>query len=169
MKETFKLISKKRLSWFEVEVTYAINNVLFSVFWTTIDEDGYISSCYYLEDKVESLDDDIKERVLKAIRYGDVYNNSDLELYLFIRDKYNSEDAYNESHDIKINNISYYDPYSDGLKVDAEIDGEDMSYLMQLPLTPESQISVLAGDDNMYYDLLIDIAKCAEEYHGILI
>ena len=92
--EKIKFLHAKRISWYEVEAVYSLNNESFSVFWNCIDEQtGKPLSFYYLANKAESRDKDLVDRVLEAIKIGEVDSNKDLELYLTIRDTFEWEKA----------------------------------------------------------------------------
>ena len=162
--EKIEFLYAKRTSWYEVEAVYSLNNENFSVFWNCIDEQtGKPLGFYYLANKVESKNEDLTDRVLEAIKMGEDDYNKDLELYLAIRDTYNMSNAKDETHKIEIKNVSYYDKISLGLEVEAYVDGEDMSFFMQLPIIGGSQISVMRGHSDMGWDILTEIASHAKK------
>lgn len=162
--EKIKFLYAKRTSWYEVKAVYSLNNENFSVFWNCIDgQTGEPLDFYYLDNKVESRNEDLMDRVIEAIKMGEDDYNKDLELYLAIRDTYDMSNAEEETHEIEIEDVLYYDKISVGLEVDACVDGEDMSFFMQLPIFGDSQISVIKGASGMGWNLLTEIASHAEK------
>lgn len=90
--EGLEFISAKRVSDVEVGATYELGGVPFTVVWTRMGADGQLHDFYCLDDTVGSPSRELIERVSNAISEGE-NGQDDEELYLFIRDKFDSADA----------------------------------------------------------------------------
>ena len=80
------------LSGHTVYVLYKLNLVEFFVKWCNINCDGDIDS-FDLESDVICSNETYKERIEKSIQEGERDDNDDIEIYLFIRDKFSSIDC----------------------------------------------------------------------------
>lgn len=77
-----------------VEVSYDINDYLTTITWTNLHEGtGEVMDFFYPDIKVESSDPVLEARVAEAIRLGEDDENSDLYLYLHIRDTFSADDV----------------------------------------------------------------------------
>lgn len=79
--------SIKRISLTNVQVTYTLDNTDFIVEWDNSDGE------YDLQPFPKTDDADLGQRLYDAIQEGETDDNKDLELYLSIRDAYNSYDC----------------------------------------------------------------------------
>lgn len=72
---------------YEVESFFCLNRVRFSVLWNRMcPSTGEKLNAFYLTEEVFCNREDYRERIIKAINIGEVDENEDLELYLYIKD-----------------------------------------------------------------------------------
>ena len=94
-----KFVSTERQDENTVKATYSLDNVNFSVFWSNLcPQSGDVDYSYGLMagfDAVESESHALYERVVNAIDLGEDDKNKDSELYLYIRDTFDSNDCEN--------------------------------------------------------------------------
>ena len=88
-----EFISAKRTSKHSVEVTYTLDGTLFTVEWNNIHP-GTGEVCQYdLQLVVKCADETLAERIENAISAGETDDNADIDIYLFVRDKFDHGDA----------------------------------------------------------------------------
>lgn len=92
-----KFIKAYRAQEHIVKAVYKLDEIEFTIEWCCMNNDGEIDqNNYFLQDgshDVTCEDSNMADKVLEAIRAGDSDDNPDLELYLFIRDTFNSNDC----------------------------------------------------------------------------
>lgn len=72
---------------YEVEAFYSLNRVRFSVLWDNRNETtGETMNFFDLSCDVFCNREDYRERIEKAIYLGEVDENEDVELYLYLRE-----------------------------------------------------------------------------------
>ena len=107
-----KFVNAQRINENEVHVTYQLNKVDFTVEWNRVDftvewnnvhpETGDIDA-FDLQLTVTSSDDELAYRVHESIRVGETDSNPDLELYLFVRDKFDRLDCESIANSAELN------------------------------------------------------------------
>ena len=75
-----------------VNANYSLNEVGFTVHWIDCDENSGEVIDYRLTDSY-SLDKGLKARVDEAIKIGETEDNPDIDLYLFVRNTFDSEEV----------------------------------------------------------------------------
>lgn len=90
---SIQFISAKRTSKNSVEATYKINHTTFVVEWNNIHPSTGEVVRYDLQPSVKCADEDLKNRIEDAILTGETDDNADIDIYLFIRDRFDSLDA----------------------------------------------------------------------------
>lgn len=149
-------LSAERTTAHEVKASYTLNGIEFAALWNCIHgETGEVTD-YDLSD-AEAQDSDLKHRVLTAIQEGE--NGQDGELYLFIKDTFDSSDAESTSYDAEINSVIAYE-MGNGYEAEVTIKGENFKVYLQLPSTGDSQHSTLMGE--LHSVALNEIAEKAE-------
>jgi len=88
-----KFVNAQRINENEVHVTYQLNKVEFTVEWNNVHPETGDIDAFDLQLTVASSDDDLAYRVHESIRVGETDSNPDLELYLFVRDKFDRLDC----------------------------------------------------------------------------
>lgn len=88
-----KLTKTTRINMNCVKVTYELDGKEFTVEWNNIHPGTGETGDFDLMLNVESTDEDLIYRVQEAIREGETDSNPDLELYLDIRDTFDSSDC----------------------------------------------------------------------------
>lgn len=88
-----KLAGARRTTINSVEVAYELDGTRFTVEWNNIHPGTGETGDFDLMLNVESTDEDLIYRVQEAIREGETDSNPDLELYLDIRDTFDSSDC----------------------------------------------------------------------------
>ena len=72
---------------YEVEAFYSLNRVRFSVLWDNRNETtGETMNFFNLSCTVFCNKEDYRERIEESIKLGEVDENKDVELYLYLRD-----------------------------------------------------------------------------------
>lgn len=88
-----QFVSAKRTRPNSVEVTYDFDNTTFVVEWNNIHPTNGEVVRYDLQPSVQCANEDLKNRIEDAIKAGESDDNVDIDIYLFIRDKFDSLDA----------------------------------------------------------------------------
>lgn len=88
-----QFLNAKRISLNSVEATYSLDDTEFTVEWNNIHPGTGEVGDYDLQLNTKSLNADLASRVDDAIREGEIDSNTDLELYLFIRDTFDRMDC----------------------------------------------------------------------------
>ncbi len=115
-----------------VEVTYTLDLVTFYIFWEREDTDH----TFDLQTDCISSSEILSERVKEAIDAGESDKNKYIELYLALRDTFDSSacdvlEIYAILNDIEINENGYID-------VSSIVHGKHEIYSMQMPNTTDS-------------------------------
>ena len=92
-KEVISFLKAKRISFNSVEATYTLDGNEFTVEWNNIHPGTGELGDYDLQLNTRSLNNDLAVRVDDAIREGETDDNPDLELYLIVRDTFDSMDC----------------------------------------------------------------------------
>lgn len=88
-----QFVSVERKSIDSVEVTYKLNDTTFVVEWNnTCPSTGEVVR-YDLQPSVQCANENLKYRIEDAIKAGETDENIDIDIYLFIRDRFDSLDA----------------------------------------------------------------------------
>lgn len=90
---SIQFISAKRTSKNSVEATYKLNDTTFEVEWNNIHPSTGETVRYDLQPSVKCPNEDLKNRIEDAILTGETDENIDIDIYLFIRDRFDSLDA----------------------------------------------------------------------------
>lgn len=88
-----QFVSVERKSIDSVEVTYKLNDTTFVVEWNNIHPSTGEVVSYDLQPSVQCTDENLKYRIEDAIKAGETDENIDIDIYLFIRDRFDSLDA----------------------------------------------------------------------------
>lgn len=88
-----QFVSVERKSIDSVEVTYKLNDTTFVVEWNNIHPSTGEVVRYDLQPSVQCANEDLKNRIEDAIKAGETDENIDIDIYLFIRDRFDSLDA----------------------------------------------------------------------------
>lgn len=88
-----QFVSAKRTRPNSVEVTYDFDNTTFVVEWNNIHPSTGEVVRYDLQPSVQCANEDLKNRIEDAIKAGESDDNADIDIYLFIRDRFDSLDA----------------------------------------------------------------------------
>lgn len=88
-----QFVSVERKSIDSVEVTYKLNDTTFVVEWNNIHPSTGEVVRYDLQPSVQCTDENLKYRIEDAIKAGETDENIDIDIYLFIRDRFDSLDA----------------------------------------------------------------------------
>lgn len=88
-----QFVSVERKSIDSVEVTYKLNDTTFVVEWNNIHPSTGEMGRYDLQPSVQCTDENLKYRIEDAIKAGETDENIDIDIYLFIRDRFDSLDA----------------------------------------------------------------------------
>lgn len=88
-----QFVSVERKNQHGVEVTYKLNDTTFVVEWNNIHPSTGDAVRYDLQPSVQCTDENLKYRIEDAIKAGETDENIDIDIYLFIRDRFDSLDA----------------------------------------------------------------------------
>lgn len=88
-----KFVNAQRVNENEVHVTYRLNESEFTIEWNNVHPETGDLDAFDLQLTVTSTDDELAYRVHESIRVGETDSNPDLELYLFVRDKFDHLDC----------------------------------------------------------------------------
>lgn len=88
-----QFVSAKRTRPNSVEVTYDFDNTTFVVEWNNIHPTNGEVVRYDLQPSVQCANEDLKNRIEDAIKAGESDDNADIDIYLFVRDRFDSLDA----------------------------------------------------------------------------
>ncbi len=145
-----EFINAKRTSKHSVEATYALDGSLFTVEWNKIHPETGEVCQYDLQLRAECADEALAERIKDAISAGETDDNADIDIYLFIRDKFDHSDA--EFLGMSTLTATDCNIEKHGQTVVVK-DGFDNTYevFLQLPRTPDSQ-QTIDGDAVVFDD-----------------
>jgi hypothetical protein len=88
-----EFVKAYRVDQTTVSVIYRIDGVEIKAQWHCMHTENGERTDYDLDVYVRSIDDDLASRVSESIKIGETDDNPDLELYLFIRDAFNSNNC----------------------------------------------------------------------------
>lgn len=88
-----QFVSVERKNQHGVEVTYKLNDTTFVVEWNNIHPTNGEVVRYDLQPSVQCANEDLKNRIEDAIKAGESDDNADIDIYLFVRDRFDSLDA----------------------------------------------------------------------------
>lgn len=150
MNEVIKFINAQRISLVEVRANYeSSTHGKFSVFWNCVhDGTGKVSlDSYDLKMNFETEDEEMYERLHQAVSGGEADNNSEIDLYLTIRDTFSSSDC--EDFEINYNyfqitDIQFFDYTSKELTKDDEV-VEIMEYSANIAINDLFLIQACGG------------------------
>lgn len=145
-----EFISAKRTSKHFVEATYTLDGTPFTVEWCNIHPETGEVCQYDLELCVECADEALADRIKDAISAGETDDNADIDIYLFIRDKFDHSDAESlGSHTLTATDWTI-EKHGQTVIVKDEFDNTYEVFL-QLPRTPDSQ-QTIDGDAVVFDD-----------------
>lgn len=145
-----EFISAKRTSKHSVEATYALDNTPFTVEWNNIHPGTGEVCDYDLQAGAECEDEALAERIEDAISAGETDDNADIDIYLFIRDKFDRGDAERLGVDTLTATDCTIEKHGQTVVVKDEFDNTYEVFL-QLPRTPDSQ-QTIDGDTVVFDD-----------------
>ena len=88
-----KFLKAQRVSENSVKATYSLDGLEFTVEWNNIHPGNGEIGDYDLQLNTVSSDEELTNRVDAAIREGETDENTDLDLYLFVRDTFDRMDC----------------------------------------------------------------------------
>lgn len=145
-----EFIKAKRLDKHSVEATYTIDGSPFTVEWNNIHPETGEVCQYDLQLGVEFEDETLAERVGAAILAGETDDNADIDIYLFIRDKFDHGDAQRLGACTLTATDWTIEEHGQTVIVKDEFDNTYEVFL-QLPRTPDSQ-QTIDGDAVVFDD-----------------
>ena len=144
-----EFIYARRLGKHFVEATYALDGTPFTVEWCNIHPETGEVCQYDLDLCVKCADEALAERIENAISAGETDDNADIDIYLFVRDKFDHSDA--ESLCAYTLTATDWTIEKHGQTVIVKDDfGNTYEVFLQLPRTPDSQPTIDA--EAVYFD-----------------
>ena len=132
-----QFIKATRIDHDSVEATYSLNETEFTVKWCRLDHNGKIDR-YDLDADCECSDSNLAIRVAEAIKEGETDENPDLDLYLTVRDVFDSTDC--EDFEVKDHILDICANYDEentesDVEVKAIVDKEEVEVTFHVQLS----------------------------------